>query len=201
MKIARRAGHRRMAWKNGQGLTEEVAAFPEGSGTDSFDWRLSIAHIGADGPFSVFAGIDRTIALLDGPGLALDLPGGRLTELTLDGAPFSFPGDWHISSRNLGGPTIDFNVMTRRGRCTHKVGQLKLAPGEALAAPDSVWWMFNSPARLETAGKIFDIERFEAIALKSGEKLTNRGDKRVSFLVVQICPAPERMGKPEGNMR
>lgn len=188
MRIARRAGYRRMAWKNGQGLTEEVAAFPEGSDTDSFDWRLSIAHVGADGPFSVFAGIDRTIALLDGAGLALDLPGGRTVELTPDGAPFAFSGDWEISSRNLGGPTIDLNIMTRRGRCIHEMRRLTLGSGETFVAPGSGWTVFNSSAAVEAGGQELAVERFDAIALDAGESFTNRSAE-AKILLVTISPA------------
>ncbi|MET3661660.1 HutD/Ves family protein [Aquamicrobium ahrensii] len=196
MKIARRAGHKRMAWKNGQGLTEEVAAFPAGSDVDSFDWRLSIAHVEADGPFSVFAGVDRTIALLDGAGLALDLPerlpeslqGARTVELTQGGAPFAFSGDWTISSRNLGGPTIDLNIMTRRGRCIHEMRRLTLAPGETLTAPGAGWVVFNSPATIEADGQELAIERFDAIALDAGESFSNRNTE-AKILLVTISPA------------
>ncbi len=191
MKIARRADHKRMAWKNGQGLTEEVAAFPAGSDTDSFDWRLSIAHVGADGPFSVFAGIDRTIALLDGPGLALDLPEEKTVELKPGGSPFSFSGDWKISSRNLGGPTVDLNIMTRRGRCTHEMRRLTLAPAETFphsgTATGFGWAVFNSPARIEADGQEFAIERFDAIALEAGESFVNRTQSATEILHISIA--------------
>lgn len=187
MKISRRADHKRMAWKNGQGLTEEVATFPVGSDTDSFDWRLSIAHVGADGPFSVFAGIDRTIALLDGAGLALDLPEGKSVELRPDGVPFSFPGDWTISSRNTGGPTIDLNIMTRRGRCTHDMQRLTLAPGEMFIEPGFGWAVFNSPARIEANGEALFIERFDAIALETGDSFVNRAEETAEILHIVIA--------------
>lgn len=47
------------AWKNGGGVSREMACAPEGS--DPFDWRVSVATIEADGPFSRFNGIGRTI--------------------------------------------------------------------------------------------------------------------------------------------
>jgi environmental stress-induced protein Ves len=188
MKIARRADYKRMAWKNGQGVTEEVATYPAGSDVDGFDWRLSIAHVGADGPFSAFAGIDRTIALLDGAGLALDLPEGRTVELTPDGAPFSFPGDWEISSRNPGGPTIDLNIMTRRGRCTHEMQRLTLAPDETFTAPGSGWAVFNSPAKIAAGGHDLAIDRFDAMCLDAGEGFTNRAAP-AQILFVTIGPA------------
>ena len=38
---------------------------------DMFDWRLSIAEVEADGPFSAFDGYDRVLVLLDGAGMDL----------------------------------------------------------------------------------------------------------------------------------
>jgi len=193
MRIVRRSDYKRMAWKNGQGLTEEVAAFPPGSDVDSFEWRLSIAHVEADGAFSEFAGIDRTIALLDGPGLALDLPDGSTVKLFPGGAPFPFPGEWKISSRNAGGATIDLNIMTRRGVCAHRMERRSLPMGAVFAATGSGWVVFNTPAQIEAGGEPLTIDRFDALSLENGEEFTSRTDP-MEFLFVRLktppgCPA------------
>src|SRR5688500_2425780 len=41
------ANYRVMPWKNGQGTTTEIAAFPPGAGLETFVWRISMADIGA----------------------------------------------------------------------------------------------------------------------------------------------------------
>jgi len=61
MKILRSADHKRMPWKNGGGETVEIAISPQGAGLADFDWRVSMATVASDGPFSVFPGIDRTL--------------------------------------------------------------------------------------------------------------------------------------------
>ena len=43
--------YRAMPWKNGQGITHEIAREPAAG--DSFLWRLSIAEVAADGDFSL----------------------------------------------------------------------------------------------------------------------------------------------------
>src|SRR3546814_10305481 len=63
MQVLRAAAHRVMPWKNGGGSTTEVAVAPDGAGLDEFDWRISMAVVGADGPFSGFPGVDRTLAV------------------------------------------------------------------------------------------------------------------------------------------
>lgn len=189
MKLARRADHRRMAWKNGQGVTEEVATFPAGSGVDEFDWRLSIAHVGTDGPFSAFPGIDRTIALLDGAGLALDLPEGKTVALTADGDPFSFPGEWAVAGRNLGGPTIDLNVMTRRGRCTHRMRRLTLRAGETFTAPGFGWAVFDTPAAIEANGRMLALGRFDALMLDEGERFVPGDGAAAKIVFIAVTAA------------
>ncbi|WP_344566156.1 HutD/Ves family protein [Streptomyces axinellae] len=65
--VLRWADRPRMPWKNGSGSTREVAAQPVGSRLADFDWRVSVADVGGDGPFSPFPGVDRVITLIDAP--------------------------------------------------------------------------------------------------------------------------------------
>jgi environmental stress-induced protein Ves len=105
-----------MPWKNGGGVTREIVRIPLESRMDDFSWRVSIAELSAGGPFSTFEGIDRVIVLLRGAGVHL-----RSSDATIDHrldtplVPFAFPGEAAISAELLGGPSSDFNVMTRRG--------------------------------------------------------------------------------------
>ena len=149
-------------WKNGGGSTREVACWPRGAKLDNFLWRVSIASIAQTGPFSVFEGIDRQIMLLDGDGVRLRSADGRIDHrLGTPNVPFAFSGDEAIDCTLLGGPSNDFNVMTRRGRCSAEVrvvdsatdvapcrhgllyaleGNWSLATGEAIAKGEGVWW-------------------------------------------------------------
>jgi uncharacterized protein len=104
-------------WKNGGGVTREIAAYPEGASIDAFAWRVSVADVAQAGPFSRFDGIDRTLVLLDGAGMILDEAasgGAREHRLTraLDIARFA--GEARIDAHLVDGPTRDFNLMVRR---------------------------------------------------------------------------------------
>ena len=184
MHLLRRDGYRRMPWRNGQGLTEEILAMPEAAGIDGFDWRLSIAHVGAAGPFSLFPGIDRTIALLEGPGLALDLPDGRSMWLEAGGEPFAFPGEWAISGRNAAGPTIDLNIMTRRGRCRHAMRRMQLKKDTAFEAPARGVAVFNGDTSIANDGRSLEVSRFDAAMLDGGEQF--QADRPVEILWTTI---------------
>ncbi|MEV5643658.1 HutD family protein [Streptomyces flaveolus] len=107
-------------WKNGGGVTSEVAVHPQGAGTDDFAWRVSVADVARSGPFSTFDGVDRIITVVDGPGMALTVDG---TPHVVDAPyePFAFPGDAVTECRLLDGPIVDFNVMARRAGTTARV--------------------------------------------------------------------------------
>src|SRR5215472_11228475 len=64
--ILRAAERRAAPWKNGGGLTREVAVHPAGSDLGNFDWRVSIAEVLRGGPFSSFPGVDRHMAVISG---------------------------------------------------------------------------------------------------------------------------------------
>ena len=147
-------------WKNGGGVTREIVCQPPGAGMDAFDWRVSIAHIASDGPFSAFAGVDRVITLLEGAGVRLQSTDGAFDHaLNTPLVPFAFAGEAPVMGTLLGGDCHDFNVMTRRAACragvwvcrdntttaapagvlmavrgTWSAGAHTLAPGEGL------WW-------------------------------------------------------------
>jgi uncharacterized protein len=154
-----------MPWKNGGGVTREIACVPAGAALEDFDWRVSIAQIGASGPFSAFPGVDRVITLLDGAGVHLRSRDGAI-EHRLDTplAPFAFSGEAAVDAELLAGECHDLNVMTRRGTCRAQVQVLRatdvLPPAEggvllalrgewqltangesqALAVQQGLWW-------------------------------------------------------------
>ncbi|MDX8540144.1 HutD family protein [Mesorhizobium abyssinicae] len=138
MRILRAAGYRVMPWKNGGGTTTEITVSPDGAGLDDFDWRVSMARVETGGPFSSFAGIDRTLCVLEGQGIVLDIAGEPPAELIGPSAPFSFAADVPTAAALISGPITDLNVMTRRGRMTHTVERLTLAtPLEIEARADT----------------------------------------------------------------
>jgi environmental stress-induced protein Ves len=125
MRILRSADYRRMPWKNGGGETVEIAVHPAGSSLDEFDWRVSMARVAADGPFSAFPGVERTLAVLDGNGIRLEVGGGAPVELTSSSKPFAFAADVNVEAKLVDGPITDLNVMTRRGRARHSLRCLR----------------------------------------------------------------------------
>ena len=110
-----------VAWKNGGGTTRTVAVSPPGSGFDDFVWRVSIADVRGSGDFSLFPEVDRTIVLLSGAGMVLERSDGVSHALTRVFEPYRFRGEDSIDARLVGGASVDFNVMVRRGRARAEV--------------------------------------------------------------------------------
>src|ERR1700760_358654 len=97
LSILRASERKAVPWKNGGGVTHEIAAQPPGADMSSFDWRISSAVGASEGPFSVFEGIDRTLLVLSGEGLALTIDGAPPIVLTPLSPPLPFPGDTPVS--------------------------------------------------------------------------------------------------------
>jgi environmental stress-induced protein Ves len=114
-----------MAWKNGGGSTTEIAVAPPGASLDDFGWRVSMARIASDGPFSEFAGTDRTLAILKGNGMTLAIGDAAPVLLDRNSEPLRFPGDTPTSARLSAGEIIDLNVMTRRARFEHQLQRIR----------------------------------------------------------------------------
>lgn len=142
MKILRASGHRQMPWRNGGGVTTEIAVAPPLASVADFDWRISMATVAADGPFSRFDGIDRTLTVLSGDGLELAVESAPLVRLTPASKPYPFPGDATASAKLIAGPVTDFNVMTRRGRWAHSVDNLSIDGTRVLTVAADVCIIF-----------------------------------------------------------
>ena len=109
-----------LPWRNGLGSTVELLAETPNK-NEAFSWRLSIASVANDGPFSDFSGYDRTLLLLEGSGITLNKPNGifKVLNSSLDYA--NFKGEDLIDATLHNGPIKDFNIMTLRSICTSSV--------------------------------------------------------------------------------
>jgi environmental stress-induced protein Ves len=109
LRILRRASFKTVPWKNGGGVTHEAIRVPATG--DSFRWRISVAEIGASGPFSDFQGYQRKMVLLRGLGLSLSFADGAHRRLQQVGDMVEFDGAPGPHCELLGGPCVDLNLM------------------------------------------------------------------------------------------
>lgn len=127
MRLIRRAGLAVSPWPNGAGRKADILAGP--------GWLIGFAFLDADAPFSDYAGHDRTITLLDGPGFSL--VGGDALTVDVPHVPTPFDGGWRVRCRIHGGPCVVLNAVTERARWRHRVTigpvPANADPGDAVA--------------------------------------------------------------------
>lgn len=164
--------YRRERWKNGTGWTREIVRTPE---TGDWDWRLSIAEIEKDGPFSVFPGIDRELVLIRGNGLRLRFSDGEVHELQPPHARLRFAGEREVRSELLEGPTHDFNLMWRRDAMVAELLHRPLVGPMLFFTEPGVTWAIHllaGQAQFDQASQLPPLWAGDTALLADGE---NRG--------------------------
>ena len=188
-----RAQDRRPApWKNGQGLTAEIAIDPPGADLQRFDWRVSLAEVTASGPFSRFPGVDRWLAVLDGA-MSLSVEGRGAAQLSADSDPIQFAGDIAASAMLIRGPVRDLNIMSARGRVDLQAERLRLAAGTTslTAAPTSLIVCLDGGLWVSDAGGArYPLAAADAVLVTQaeGQPLTLTAETPASVIVAGFTP-------------
>lgn len=179
------AGLSPVPWKNGGGSTIEIAIGPNEAGFDDFDWRVSLATISEDGAFSQFPGVDRTLALVDGHGMTLQIDGEPA--LISDAEPVvAFDGASEVSARLNRGPTLDFNVMSRSERCWHQFGRRRLSGDSTFVARAEVTVLFlaeGDSLQLASDDERIGLVRYDAVILDQGTVWSLEAGQATIFIV------------------
>lgn len=180
-----------MPWKNKLGETKEISRFPLDS--DEFLWRVSIASVVSDGPFSNFPGVERCIVVLpstefSGKGLRLSTqrPNQEVKTHTIkELQPFVYSGESTTRAELIDFPVADFNVMTRRGVARAETSILSTTPNGATKLADtriygssledpglvrfpdvSLFYCVDGMTTISAGGKAHDISKGDAMMFK-----------------------------------
>ncbi|TQS93031.1 HutD family protein [Arthrobacter sp. TS-15] len=186
MEIIRFADIRPEPWRNGGGVTRELASHPKAASAQdgAWDWRVSIADVSKAGEFSVFPGMERVITIID----------GELLLLTVDGSehplekyrPFRFSGEAASSATLPTGDIRDLNVIAREGafkgytsiveiskKRAHPVfegqlavlleGKATVAPGAAVEEPAAVEEGSDGDGPAPSVGEPVELSRYDAV--------------------------------------
>jgi uncharacterized protein len=186
--LLRAAERRAVPWKNGGGVTSEVAAEPPDSDLASFDWRVSIAQVERVGPFSVFPGMERRLAVLDGQ-LELALEGRSPLVLTPESAPLVFSGETPASGGPRGARVTDLNVMTRIGCCAARLERGRAAHPPARVAVQTALLIALTRLEIAADGAPVHLARLDALRLAAGTSLSFAARQPTAeFWWIEIVP-------------
>lgn len=162
------ADYQRQPWKNGGGVTTELASHGE---ANRRVWRVSVADVERSGPFSDFTGYERTLMLLEGDGMELVFEGYPPQVLDRVHQAVVFDGGWKTDCRLLGGPVKDLNLMVDRERAHGSLAVLPAYAGGhfAVAAPWTLLYCLTGSIRVEVAGGEYCVRRGELLRLDEAE--------------------------------
>jgi environmental stress-induced protein Ves len=149
------------AWKNGGGITHQLARSDDSLG---MRWRVSIAEVASDGPFSRFEQTDRIIMLLRGKGFCLH--GAAEHTVMLDKAlvPFAFAGETEIDCTLIDGPVQDFNLMTRRSDVKASLQVLSVTgPLSLKLAQESMLYLASGQLQLSFKEQSYQLEAGQSL--------------------------------------
>jgi environmental stress-induced protein Ves len=186
MQILRAANYKVMPWKNGLGSTTEIAISPGSDGIDHFDWRVSMAQVTSDGPFSSFPDIDRTLLILEGNGIVLSVAGQK--PVTIDREVIhSFPGDQPTSATLIDGPIQDLNVMSRRGIVSHHVQRINVMKRhDIIVSTQTFLFVEHGALKIQCASTVDSISQHDALLMEPRTTLAIEADITASIVMVEF---------------
>ena len=97
---------RPVAWKNGHGVTREIAQCPT---SQPYDWRLSLAEMDRNAEFSTFPGLRRILTVVAGQGMGFATPSEE--SAVKPNEPVVFEGDLAIEATLTDGPVCNYNLI------------------------------------------------------------------------------------------
>lgn len=179
VRLVRADDRRRVPWRNGAGVTEEIdAEIRDGA----VIWRLSVADLDAAGQFSSFTGIDRVFTVIGAHGVRLDWPDAAVALTPWLPHPFDGAAPPHCTPA---GSTRAFNVMAARAAATTTVTDIRSTTGACVTDPDETTALFVRSGTAHAGGH--DATPGDCIVVRHTE-VPLRGDG----LLVRIRPTHQR---------
>jgi len=184
-------GYSRMRWKNGAGWTSEILRAPD---ADNWQWRLSIAEIENDAPFSTFPDVERELVLLSGNGLRIRFDDGDTQELLPPHDRLRFTGERAAVSELIDGPTRDFNLMWKRDAIDAQLWHRPLVGTMVVFVDVAETWAVHvvaGQARFADDSGLGEVGAGDAAVLESaGARRRFALDGGGELLLIRIRPKP-----------
>ena len=208
IQLLRAGDHRRMPWRNGGGETLEIVIAPPGATADDFDWRVSMATVATDGPFSSFPGVDRTLVVLEGDGMILAIAERPAIEVRAGDPPLAFPADAATMATLSARAITDLNVMTRRVRYAHLVERV-VGRQDVDVAAEATLLLFGDGVSVATGDATAVLGDRDCARIDGPAELHVRPAPDAGVLLIRIWPlssanappAPDAPPAPSGAAR
>ncbi|WP_332700276.1 HutD/Ves family protein [Bosea sp. (in: a-proteobacteria)] len=173
------ADYGRAPWKNGGGVTIDIAAlYRDDAAAGSWTglvWRLGRTAIVTPAPFSDLSGHDRQQVVVTGRGLVLDTPEGEI-DLREPFRPTGYDGGLSIVSRLEEGPVEVVNLIADRNLA--RIGLAVLQEGSALFLQPGTHIVYAAagPVAFEVDGTATPLAHDQALRIDATRPLKLRGE-------------------------
>jgi hypothetical protein len=145
-----------MPWANGRGTSYEIASDRNESG--EWTWRLAMAPVNEDGPFSRIECVNRSLAVVEGAGMLLSVDRKKLQCLPLQ--VVRFRGDAVTEAALTDGPIMDINLMVRRKEAE---GEMAMVSDAGLLNGVSIVVAVGGSAQVKSGDLIIELERHDSV--------------------------------------
>lgn len=136
-----------------------------------------MASVKENGPFSLFPGYYRSLAILNGEGLRIRVGNRDWCTLLHDSPPLQFSGDENTEANLIKDEVADFNVFTKNQFYSHTTQRISLPPQSSHQIPISP---LNTTILCPFIGSIEILEK--KIVIEDGDSCVC--EKHVGFLTV-----------------
>jgi len=145
-----------MPWANGRGTSYEIASDRNEAG--KWAWRLAMAPVNEDGPFSRIECVNRFLTVVEGSGMLLSVDRKKLQCLPMQ--VVRFRGDAITDAALTDGPITDINLMIRRKEAD---GEMAIVSDTGLLRGASIVVAIGGSAQVKCGDLMVDLERHDSI--------------------------------------
>jgi environmental stress-induced protein Ves len=145
-----------MPWANGRGTSYEIASDRNEAG--EWTWRLAMAPVNEDGPFSRIECVNRSLAVVEGAGMLLSVDRKKLQCLPMQ--VVRFRGDAITEAVLTDGPIMDINLMVRRKEAD---GEMAIVSDAGLLNGASIVVAVGGSAQVMDGESTIDLECHDSI--------------------------------------
>ncbi len=156
MRIQRSSEHIPMPWANGRGTSYEIVSDRNEAG--EWTWRLAMAPVNEDGPFSRIECVNRSLAVVEGAGMLLSVDRKKLQCLPMQ--VVRFRGDAVTEAALTDGPIMDINLMVRRKEAD---GEMAMVSDAGLLNGASIVVAVGGSAQVKSGDSIIELERHDSV--------------------------------------
>ena len=145
-----------MPWANGRGTSYEIASDRNEAG--EWTWRLAMAPVNEDGPFSRIECVNRSLAVVEGAGMLLSVDRKKLQCLPMQ--VVRFRGDAITEATLTDGPIMDINMMVRRKEAD---GEMAIISDAGLLNGANIVVAIGGTTQVKCGDAIIDLERHDSL--------------------------------------